>query len=156
MPYGRMEWVNVFLNDLRAQKLTLRLHRKNPETGIEEEQHIFTECQLRMLPGGLYEYIFPQEHKDIVLTGLNFHHKDGGHSDFDINKEFSIFGFKIKPIEYLKKFLRIDDIPEFDSSKELMFSKFWVSIIPLGVRYEQGEVQEKPGSPYEGWWHEAI
>ncbi len=140
---------------MRAQKLTLRLHRRNSETGAEEEQHIFTECQLRMLPGGLYEYIFPREHIDIVLTGLNFHLKDKGHSDFDIEKEFNIFGFKVKPIDYLKKFLRIDDIPEFDSTKELMFSKFWVSIIPIGIRYEQGEVMEKAGI-YEGWWHEGI
>lgn len=156
MPYGRWEWVNMFLNDLRAQKLTLRLHRKNPETGKEEEQHIYTNCQIRMLPGGLYEYIFPKEHMNVVLTGLGFHLKDGGHSDFDINKEFSIFGFKIKPIDYLKKFLRIEDIPEFKSDKELLWDKFFVSIIPIGIRYEQGEVMERAGSPYEGWWHEGI
>ena len=156
MPYGRKEWVDMFLNDVRAQKLTIRMYRKNPETGKEEEQHVFTNCQLRMLPGGLYEYIFPKEHMDIVLTGLGFADADNGHSDFDINKEFS-FGFvKIKPIEYLRKFLRIEPVPEFKKDKGLMFDRFWVSIIPIGVRYEQGDVQEKPGSPYEGWWHEGI
>ena len=156
MPYGRWEWVDVFLNELRAQKLTLKMHRKNPETGKEEEQHIFLSCQLRQLPGGLYEFIFPKEHMNLVLTGLNFAAADSGHSDFDINKEFSVFGFKIKPIEYLKKFLRIEDIPEFDSSKTIIWDKMFVSIIPIGVRYEQGEVMEKEISPYAGWWHEAI
>jgi len=150
-----MEWVDTFLNDLRAQKLTIRLHRKNPETGLEEEQHIFTECQLRMLPGGIYEFIFPQEHKDIVLTGLGFHEKIG-YAEFDIEKEFSLGFIKIKPIEYLRKFLRIDPIPEINSTQGLIFSKSWVSIIPLGIRYELGDVQEKAGSSYEGWWHEGI
>src|SRR3990167_10420710 len=148
MPYGRWEWINVFLNELRAQKLTIRMHRKNPETGLEEEQHVFISCQLRMLPGGLYEFIFPKEHINIVLTGLNSDAKDGGHSDFDINKEFSFGLFSIKPIDYLRKFLRIEPVPEFDSSKTIIWDKMFVSIIPIGVRYEQGEVMEKEISPY--------
>jgi len=156
IPYGRKEWVDVFLNDLRAQKLTLRLHRKNPETGQEEEQHIYTECQLRQLPFGIYEFIFPKEHMDIVLAGLNFHLGEKAHSDFDINKEFSFGMIKIKPIEYARKYLRIEPVPEFNSSKGLIFSTMWVSIIPIGIRHEQGEVQERPGSAFEGWWHEGI
>ena len=93
---------------------------------------------------------------DVVLTGLNFHYKDNGHSDFNINKEFSFGLFSIKPIDYLRKFLRIEPIPEFKSDKEIIWSKLWVSIIPIGVRYEQGEVLEKEGSPFAGLWHEGI
>lgn len=154
IPYGRKEWVDVFLNDLRAQKLTIRLYRKNPETNEEEEKHIFTECQLRLLPGGLYEFVFPKEHMDIVLTGLGFHNKIG-YEDFNIDKEFNLGIIKIKPIDLLRKYLRIEPIPEFNSTKELMWSKVWVSIIPIGIRHELGDVQEKYGE-FEGWWHEGI
>lgn|SRR3990167_3692021 len=155
IPYGKWEWVNVFLNDIRAQKLTIRMHRKNPETGIEEEQHIHTNVQLRMLPGGLYECVFPREHKNIVLTALNFHRADKGHSDFDLEKEFSIMGFKIKPIDYLRKYLRLEEPGEFDSSKELVWDKYFVSVIPIGIREDKEDLMEKMG-PFQGWWHEPI
>ena len=151
--YGRYEWVEIFLNELKAQKLTARIHRKNPETGKDEEMKIWWRCQVRVLPGGFYEMVFPKEHIDTVLTGLGFHQK--GHTDFDIEKDFSLGLFKIKPIDYLRKFLRIDPVPEFNHEKELIFEKMFVSIIPIGVRYEQGEITLK-GGEFDGWNIEAL
>lgn len=154
MVYGMKRWVDMFLNELSAAKLPITLHRKNPETGKEETIKAIWECALRELPFGLYEFIFPKEHEQSVLKGLGF--DEPGHTDFPIDKEFNLGIIKVKPMEYLKKYLRIDDIPDLkkDSGK-YPFSKFYVSVIPLGVRYEQGEITLKEGE-FKGWSLEAL
>ena len=157
MPYGRKEWVDVFLNDIRAQKLQIRMHRQNPETQVEEEKFPLTEVQLRLLPFGFYECIFPKEHAPLILTTLNFDKQDKGHSDFNYDFEIQLpFGFKLKPMDYLKKWLGLEWPETFDNKVMMSWTKFWVSVIPIGIKYEQGEICEPKGSPDEGWWHEGI
>src|SRR3990167_10718858 len=153
--YGRRTWVEEFLKELESQKLVWRLHRKNPETGVEEERFIWWRCQVRTLVGGMFEVVFPKEHEAVMLTALGFHKPAEGHTNFDFNKEFNLGLMKIKPADYLMKFLRIEPIPKFDSTKELIFEKLWVSIIPVGVRYEQEELMLKEGE-FAGWWTEAL
>lgn len=145
IPYGKKEWVDIFLRDLAAQKLTLRYHKEG-----EEDKHQFIECQLRVLPLGLYEFVFPKEHMDAVLTTLNFHMIP----PYNIDKEISFMTMKIKPLDYAKKFLNIEDAPEFKTDKLIPWNKIFVSIIPIGVRYD-GELTDSHGE-MAGWIHEAI
>ena len=150
-PYGKKEWVDILLRDMMATKLPHRFYKEG-----ESDVFMVAECQIRVLPLGFYEFIFPKEYQDIVLTTLNFHRKDKGHSDFEFDKEFSFGPIKIKPMEYLKKWLRIEDPKDFKLSTEIMnWLIIHVSIIPIGVRYEQGTIVEKQGQ-FQGWSHEAI
>ena len=163
--YGKRNWMEYFFNQIEAQKLTMKLWRTNPETNqYEERNNEWTEVQLRVLPGGIYEVVFPKEHKDLILTTLEFNRKggkgkplgqDSSTENYELDKEISILGFKFQPLEYAKKFLRIEDPGEFDTSKALIWFHPFVSIIPLGIRHELGDVMEKIG-PNAGWWHEGI
>lgn len=162
--YGKTNWLEYFLNQISAQKVPLKLWRINPETGQREERTEWTEIQLRTLPGGFYEVVFPQEHMDTVLTTLEFNRKggkgkplgqDSSIENYELDKEISILGMKFKPLDYIKKFLRIEDPPEFKTDNQFIWFHPFVSIIPLGIRREQGDVMEKVG-PNAGWWHEGI
>ena len=165
MIYGKRNWVEYFLNQIEAQKITLKMWRTNPETGQREEKTEWIEMQVRILPFGVYEVIFPQEHMDIILTTLEFNRKggkgkplgeDSSIENYELDAEISLpLGFKIKPLDYVKKWLRIEDPPEFKTDKQLIWFHPFVSIIPLGIRHEQGDVQEKIG-PNADWWHEGI
>jgi hypothetical protein len=103
-------------------------------------------CAVRQLPFGIIEIVFPKENADLVLTSLRFH-KD---PPYKLDKK--ILG--INPLKEIKKYLSIEDVGKFDSSKKLIFPDYDVSIIPIGVRYD-GELTEKDG-PYEGYTHEAL
>ena len=151
IPYGHEYWTQWFLMQLMSQKLTLRVYNK--ETG--EEKHIFVDCQLRRLPGGIYEFVFPKEHKDVVFSSLDF--DKVGHGSFDPEKEINFGLIKIKPIDYLRKFLKIEYVDPASIKKEgiLPWRREFVSIIPLGMR-EDGEIQVKGDGDLGGWWHEAI
>jgi len=146
IPYGKKEWVDVFLRDIAAQKYNLRI--TSPDG--KEFKDVLMEGQLRVLPGGIYEHIFPKEYKDIVLTTLNFHQK----IPYDLDKEIKIMGIKIKPLDYLKKFLNIKEPKEFDTKTGLTWIKYFVSIIPLGIK-EDNIFTETQGE-FKGWTHEAI
>lgn len=133
--------VDEFISELEHTKLTMYCWRE--VDGKKEEINPLIQCQVRILPGALLEFVFPKEHQDIVLTALNFH------GSVPYNLEKSVLG--IKPLNVLKKFLSIEPIPKFKTDKEIPLIKpKWMAIIPLGVRYD-GELTEK-----DGWTHEAI
>src|SRR3990167_11458054 len=145
--YGHKPRVDDFIMDVMAQKFPLKLWRNNPETGVYEERlGNWVQCQLRILPGGIYEIVFPKEFMAPVLTTLGFNkmHSDkkgegNPIADFDINREISIMGFKFKPINFIKKELRIEDPGEFKTEESLLWLRDFVTIIPLGIRHELGD-----------------
>lgn len=147
MVYGKKEFVDMFLRDLAAQKLSMVYHKKG-----EPDKTMFIECQLRVLPFGLYEFVFPKEHMDLVLTGLRFHMPSG---IYNLDQEITKFGFTIKPLDHLRKFLKIEPVPEFKTDKALLFTYQHIAVIPIGVRYD-GEITEPEGCANPGWTHEAI
>lgn len=155
MLYGKQECVNYLLRDMAAQKLPLKFYKEG-----EPDRHNYVECQIRILPFGIYEFIFPKEHKDVVLTTLNFQSEreiagDGTSKyPYYLNREVSIMGFHFKPLDYLKKFLKIEDIPDFETNNRLPWWDMHIAIIPIGVRYD-GEIEEVWG-PNAGFKHEAI
>jgi len=142
MAYGMEDKVRYFLDEL--------VHTKLPLTYTKGKKKMFIpiQCQVRILPFGVYEFIFPREHQDVVLTTLRFHQKP----PYNLNKK--ILG--LSPLKMLKKFLRIMDAPkDFDTKKILPIFTDFVSIIPLGVRHDP-DLVEKSHHRFPGWKHEAV
>jgi hypothetical protein len=138
IPYGMKKHVDYFLEELAHLKLPLRSYKDG-----EQDQKTLIECQLRVMPGGFYEFIFPKEYEAAALTTFLFH------KPCAYNLDKKIMGFSLFKI--IKDFLRIENAPkDFDTSKTLPIVADWVSIIPIGVRYD-GEVTEA-----DDWKHEAI
>lgn len=101
---------------------------------------------VRLMPFGFIELIFPKEYQDVVLTSLNFHQP----APYNLNK--NVLGFN--PLSLLKRFLKIEDSPKFDTSKRIIFPKYDVSIIPIGVRYD-ADIVENSGE-FVGFTHEGL
>jgi len=143
IPYGKKEWVDIFLRDIAAQKLPMRIYKKG-----EEDQQVMIECQLRVLPFGFYEFVFPKEHLDVVLTSFKFHKPS--YNDL-LTKDLKLLGLKFKPLDKIRKILKLQEAPKkFKTDKTLFWNDVFVSIIPVGIRYD-GEVEEA-----NGWKHEAV
>lgn len=148
MPYGKKECVDWLIRDMISQKLQMRLYKEG-----EPDQFVWIDCQVRILPFGLYEFVFPKEHMGPVLTALTFNNPtpDG---IYNLNREVSILGMKFRPLDYAKKFLRIEDPPEFKTDRALLWWNQHIGILTLGIRHD-GEITENQGE-YAGWTHEAI
>lgn len=145
MLYGDKDSLDYFIEEIRHFKVPITYTKEGEKDVID-----YMTCQVRMLPFGLYEIIFTEEAKDMMLTALSFHEKP----PYNLEKEFGIMGLKVSPLKKLKEFLRIEDIPKFDTSKKAMIIQSNVSIIPIGVRYDSKMTD--PYGPRQGWTHEAI
>ena len=145
MLYGLTTKVDFLLKEMQHQKFQLALKKKG-----EKDKFIWIQGHLRILPFGLYEFIFPREYMDVVLTTLRFN-MDVGYS---LDQEMSILGMKIRPMKYLKKFLKIEDTPKFKDDKKLIWIMDDVAVVHIGIR-KDADHAEKEGE-YKGWTHEAI
>ena len=65
IPYGKRDQVELLLREMEAQKHQLRLKKEG-----KKDKFIWLQGQIRMLPLGIYEYIFPREDLDLVLHTL--------------------------------------------------------------------------------------
>jgi len=133
--YGSRREVELLLRDMESQKHKL-IMRKG-----KEEKYIWAQGQVRLLPGGIYEYLFPKESKDIVLSTL----REGDEDAYDL---------KLWPFAIIRRMLRLKKIPKFNTENKYLWLKDNVSIIPIGIR-EDGELTE-PSGVYKGWTHEAL
>lgn len=144
MPYGVKNMVDLFLEHLNHKLLPLKMWKEGAE-----DKSILIQCQIRVLPFGFIEFVFPREYKDEVLTALGFHNK-GEYKD-RLNK--SIMG--IKPMNMIRKVLKIEPIPKFELKAGFPIMTLPISIFPVGIR-EDGDIVEPEGRPYAGYTHEAI
>lgn len=136
MPYGKRDLVEKFLRELEAQKLTLEMWKG------EEKHKIWVDCQLRVLPYGFYEFVFPREHLDKVLT------------TFNAKEDRYLLGrFKLA---FLRKVLKCQPIPKYKENAYLIWTREHVNIITLGIREDGNIIEDHPASPHLGWEHEAI
>lgn len=131
IPYGKRSEVELLFRDMEAQKHLLKL--KN----AKEEKGIYIQGQLRQLPLGVYEYVFPREDLDLVLNTLI------GQVD-----RYGISGIVIK---FIKKYYKLKNIPEYKKDKHLLWIKDHVEIIPLGIREDIDIFDDKIA-----YTHEAI
>jgi len=129
--YGKRSEVELMFRDMEAQKHLLRMWKGKKKQGI------YIQGQVRILPFGLWEYVFPKEDMDKVLTTLGC---AGNYSKI-------LTSFKLG---FVRNALKLKKIPEFDNNKKYLWIKDNVAIIPIGIK-EDVNMTEK-----DGWEHEAI
>ncbi len=146
MPYGRVNWVEQFLNDIKAQKY---FNTYTSPDGKKTER-MLSQGALRLLPFGFYDVSFPREYLPLILTTLEF----GGNTI----ERYRVPEFILKQI---RKALALK-VPEEFSNKEAFpwvkgidFAHKDVAIIPIGIREDKMIVNKSPGE-YNGWTYEAL
>jgi len=136
MPYGQRIWVERLLREMEAQKHAL------PMQNDKEEKIIYIDGQVRSLPFGVYEYVFPKENLEQVLNTL-------------INsKTVGAYHIPKLALAMIRKALNLKPIPEFSDDKKFLWVHDHVSVIPLGIR-EDGEIVGQHEFD-KGFTHEAI
>lgn len=134
IPYGDRKEVEMLLRDMEAQKhkLWMTKGRKN--------KFMWIQGQIRVLPLGIYEYVFPKENLETVLNTL----------------ETEIIPYKIKGIylSMLRKMMKLKKIPKYKKEEKYLWLKQHVSIIPIGIREDKDMVDIT--HECKGWTHEAL
>ena len=141
MVFGIKQAVDHLFMDMQAQKFPLRYFKK----GEKDQYPVQIQGRLCVAPFGIWEYCFPIESMDEVLTTLDFHNPD-------CLKERNKFGAIRNTI--LRMGVKAEKTPKFNTDKKLPWIRNHVSILPIGVRYDD-EITEPEGS-YAGWSHEGI
>ena len=138
IPYGERSGVERLLRDMEAQKHLM------PMTKGKKHKGVWLPGQIRELPLGIKEYVFPKESLDIVLRTLG----DSGHSEYGIR-------FKGLAYPFLRKLLKLKPVPKYDKEGETyLWGKAFVSIIVLGIREDRELVGKEIDD--KGWTHEAL
>ena len=134
IPYGKRSEVELLLRDMEAQKHFLPMRKGKKKMGR------WIQGQVRLLPFGVYEYVFPKEDMNVVLNTLIVE-KD----------RYELGDFKIA---MFRKMLKLKPIPEYKNDNKYLWIKDNVNIIPLGVK--EDEDYTDPSGESKGWTHEAI
>ena len=138
IPYGERSCVERMLRDMESQKHLM------PMTKGKKHKGVWIPGQVRELPLGIKEYVFPNESLDMVLRTLG----DGGHG---------VYGISLKGLVYpfLRKLLKLKPVPKYEKKGETyLWGKAFVGIIVLGIR-EDGEIVGQHIDD-KGWTHEAL
>ena len=136
--YGERSGVEKLLRDMESQKHLM------PMTKGKQRGEVWIPGQIRELPFGIKEYVFPKESLDIVLRTLGM----PGEGEYGIN-------FKKLAYAALRKLLKLKKTPKFSESGEwFKWNKMFMSIIVLGIR-EDGEIVGEHKDDL-GWTHEAL
>lgn len=138
IPYGERSGVERLLKDMEAQKHLM------PMTKGKKKKGAWIPGQIRDLPFGIKEYVFPKESLDMVLRTFNAVPK-------------GMYGINFKSLAYpfLRKFLKLKPIPKYKEKGDVyLWTKTFVSIIVIGIR-EDGEVVGKYIDD-KGWKHEGL
>ena len=141
IPYGARPEVERFMRDVESQKFQLKLTKKG-----EKDKHVWINGQIRELPFGVKEIVFPREYQDLVISTM---------MRKEPNRQKSHYAYK--PImTMLRKGLKLDPIPnDFDPKKYLIWDMEYVSIMPLGIRHDS-DLKECKDMGYKDWDHESI
>lgn len=133
-PYGTRQEVEVLLRDMEAQKF------KWPMWKGEKKKVEWICGRIRQLPFGFYEYIFPQEYANDVLTTLGF-----------VGDRYNVGHFKQA---ILRKMTRCKPIPEFEKKKAYLWIQDYVNVLLLGIR--EDVITHDISGKFKGWTHEAL
>lgn len=142
IPYGIKQAVDHLLMDMQSQKFKLKM--SSPDG--KQEAIVWMQGSLRVLPFGVYEYVFPKESLDAVLTTLDFDKKSNYEGTY--GKKYKIV------LGMIRKALNVKDTPKFENKESLLWIKNDVAIMPIGVRYDDDIIE--PSGDYKGWKHEAL
>jgi len=108
------------------------------ENGVEKKQQI--QGQLRYSLFGTWEFIFPKEYQDAVLTTFGFHNNLRGNKkyQFQMNLIRLALGLKKAP-------------KDFNTNQKLTLpNELWVEVVPIGIKHDAEQTFEN------GWTHEAL
>jgi len=141
--YGIKQKVDHFLMDVQAEKFQWKFWKEG-----EPDKIIWIQGSLRLMPFGFYDYVFPKESLDIVLTTLD---ADKPTPYFEKENTFRLGGTKLKLI---RKFLKLKEIPKYNNEKKFLWVKENVAIIPIGIK-EDCDFIETSGN-FIGWRHEML
>ena len=131
--YGSRLWVETLLRDMEAQKFKLPMRKG------KEKKYMWVQGQIRQTPFG-YEYVFPKEYLNIILTTL-----DMKHTPYNLSK-LQFFA--------IRKLMRLKKIPIYSEEERFIWLRDNISILTLGIR-EDGEYTD-PSGEHKGWTHEAL
>jgi len=132
IPYGKRAEVELLIRDMEAQKHKLIM------TKDKQQKAMWIQGQVRLLPFGIYEYVFPKEDLDKVLTTLQ--------------AKNIAYNFKQLPLKIIRKFLKLNKIPKYEEEGTYLWIRDNVSIFPVGIR----EDLELTDPLLDGYRHEAI
>ena len=146
VPYGMREHVEKLLRQMECQKFNMPMHNDKGETRFL----LGLECQVRQLPFGIYDFIFPKEYLDLVLATLT----RGCHDDY-VPDSIKFMGMQFSILPLLQKLTHTHDYPkEFSTEKVLPWIRDFVNVFVIGIK-EDGEITGT-GVIDNGWKHEAI
>jgi hypothetical protein len=138
IPYGERGCVERLLKDMESQKHLL------PMTKGKKKKGAWIPGQIRDLPFGIREYVFPKENLDMVLRTFNATEK-------------GVYGVGFKRLVYptLRKLLKLKKIPEYEKKGDVyLWMKVFVSIVVLGIREDGEEIGKYIDD--KGWLHEGL
>lgn len=135
MMYGIKANVDHMLMDMQSQKFPLKLKTKEGK-----EESVYVQGSVRLLPLGIYEYVFPKESLDLVLNTLNFD-----------NRAYPQYKHINKFLAILRKILKLKKNKKTETDQAFLWFKEWVSVIPIGIREDVDMID-----PYNGSTHEAL
>lgn len=144
MTFGVVSAWENFKIDLMAQKFKLKLRKEG-----QPDKFIYAQGRLCQGVFGIWEYCFPKEDMDAVLTTLGFHAEVAG----TLKVKNRIGNLKIWT---LRKMLKCEPIPEFKTEFKMPWITNDVSIIPIGVRYDEDITEPETSGEYAGYTHEGI
>jgi len=134
IPYGKRECVEKLLRDMEAQKHLLPMHKG------DDIKAMWIDGQIRDVKIA-YEYVFPREDLDKVLSTFNYEE-----SPYGIN-------FKLIPMMLLRKLFKLKKQPKHTGEKKYLWRMLGVSVFVLGIREDKdivGVCELDNGFTHEG------
>lgn len=133
--------VEKLFREIEAQKFLLPITSPNGKKTAK----LWITGNVRLLPFGIVEIVFPKEYEQKVLSTLDFDTKD---------VRYSIPKFLLKLV---RKFMKCKKAEFIKLPKKEHFVWLYenVAMIPIGVRYDRLDFQVEQGE-YIGWTHEAL
>lgn len=139
IPYGTRLDVELLFRDMEAQKLLMACRKKG-----EKDKGVYINGQVRVLPFGVVEYVFPREFRDVVV-----------HTMTD-NKAPNRYGKPKFLVGMFRRALKLSSLPkEYKKDQKFLWQIDNVSIMPIGIREDSELVETKEGE-FKGWTHESI
>lgn len=112
-----------FISDLSGKYLPYKFY--NPETKQLQEGHV----QVSVRPIQLFEIVFPEESKDIILTTIFPNHTKGGHYGNAATERYKWILNKIR------KLIGIEEMPEdFDKSQTIPLWNKNIEVVGIGIK----------------------
>jgi len=145
VPYGERECVERLLKNMECQKHLMPMWKKKGKK--IEHRGAWIPGQIRELPYGVKEYVFPKESLDMVLRTLNA----------KVSQNVGGYGIRFKgaTMAFLRRMLKLKKIPKYDEKGELyLWTKNFVGLVVLGIREDAEIVGEYVDDL--GWTHEAL